>query len=276
MSAPSSPDVLGAIVAATRRIVEEQRRLEPLAKLERRAARRVPRGDAFEAALRATGGFNVIAECKRRSPSRGVLRQDYDPVAIASAYARCGAAAISVLTEPCFFDGALAHLEAVRDAVGVPLLRKDFTVDPYQLHEARASGADAILLIVAALSPAEIAALAGEARALGLATLVEVHNEAELAIAVESGATLIGVNNRDLRTLQVSVAASERLIAQMPRDRIAVAESGLRTHEDLVRLSAMGYGAFLVGERFMASDDPGAALQQLIAGSDGPSTEARA
>lgn len=276
MSAPPSSDVLGAIVAATRRIVEARREREPLADIERRATARLPRGDAFVAALRRTDGFNVIAECKRRSPSRGVLRQDYDPVAIASAYARSGAAAISVLTEPCFFDGALEHLRTVRDAVSVPLLRKDFTVDPYQLYEARANGADAVLLIVAALSPAAIAALAGEARALGLATLVEVHDERELQIAVDSGAQLIGVNNRDLRTLQVSVAASERLIARIPRDRVAVAESGLRTHEDLVRLSAMGYGAFLVGERFMASEDPGAALQQLMTGSAAPPAKADA
>lgn len=275
MSAQPHSDVLGAIVAATRRTVESRREREPFAQLERRAAARTPRGEAFVAALSRPHRFNVIAECKRRSPSRGVLRVDYDPVAIATGYAAAGAAAISVLTEPSFFDGAIEHLVAVRAAVTVPLLRKDFTVDPYQLYEARAAGADAILLIVAALSPAELNALGIEADSLGLATLVEVHNEAELDVALESGARLIGVNNRDLRTLTVSVAASERLMARIPADRVAIAESGLRSHEDLVKLSALGYKAFLVGERFMASDDPGEALRQLMTGTPAPGSRAR-
>jgi len=259
-----SADLLATIVAATRRVVAVREAREPLAALAARAERRELGGGRFAAALGRVGSVNVIAECKRRSPSRGVLRRDYDPVAIAKRYAACGAAAISVLTEPTFFDGALEHLAAVRRAVDVPLLRKDFIVCEYQLFEARAAGADAVLLIVAALDPGEVGALAERARELGLDALVEVHDERELDEALAAGARVIGVNNRNLRTLTVDVAASERLIARMPRDVIGVSESGLRTREDLDRLARLGYRAFLIGERFMTADDPGAALAALI------------
>ena len=177
----ATPDLLGAIVAGTRRIVEVRRASEALGALERRAASASPGGARFEAALGAADRINVIAECKRRSPSRGVLATVYDPVVIAEEYERGGAAAISVLTEPTFFDGALEHLAAVRARVSLPLLRKDFIVDEYQLVEARANGADAVLLIVAALVQADLVALQAKAWELGLATLVEVHDEAELA-----------------------------------------------------------------------------------------------
>src|SRR5262245_16849416 len=180
----STPDLLRTIVAATERIVEVRRRREPLGTLEQRAASARPRGPQFEAALGMEGRVNVIAECKRRSPSRGVLAADYDPVAIARHYEAGGAAAISVLTEPTFFDGSVEHLTAVRAAVNVPLIRKDFTVDEYQLFEARGAGADAVLLIVAALEQRLLKALQQRAWELGLATLVEVHNEEELARAV--------------------------------------------------------------------------------------------
>jgi indole-3-glycerol phosphate synthase len=218
----------------------------------------------FTAALRRTGHVNVIAECKRRSPSRGVLRADYDPAAIASGYAAAGAAAISVLTEPTFFDGSLDHLRAVRHAVDAPLLRKDFIVSEYQLLEARAAGADAALLIVAALTPEALDRLASAAAALGLDTLVEVHDERELDAAIGAGARIIGVNNRNLRTLQVDVHASERLISCIPGDLIAVSESGLKTPEELRRLTALGYRAFLIGERFMTEPDPGASLARFV------------
>jgi indole-3-glycerol phosphate synthase len=209
---------------------------------------------------------NVIAECKRRSPSKGVLRADYDPVAIARGYVAAGAAAVSVLTEPTFFDGALEHLDAVRDAVEAPLLRKDFIVSEYQLLEAKAAGADAVLLIVAALQRSDLRALAARAVDWGLDALVEVHDADELRIAADVGARIIGVNNRSLRTLEVDVHASETLIALMPGDVVAVSESGLGTAADLVRLGRLGYHAFLVGERLMTAPDPGAALAQMLSG----------
>lgn len=262
MSAPAQPDLLAAIVAATRTRVRDAQARTPAGVLESQAAAR-PRPRGFHAALESPG-LRVIAECKRRSPSRGVLCAEYDPVRIARQYAEAGAAAISVLTEPTFFDGSLDHLAAVRDAVDLPLLRKDFVVDPYQLLEARAAGADAVLLIVAALDDRALRALQEEARALELDALVEVHDEQELDRALAAGATLVGVNNRNLRTLAVDVAASERLAPRLRGDVLGVAESGLRTHEDLVRLRAAGYRAFLVGERFMTTPDPGAALRQLL------------
>jgi indole-3-glycerol phosphate synthase len=260
------PDLLRAIVAATQQITDCRRAEEPASALERRAFARAPRGDRFEAALRMTGRVNVIAECKRRSPSRGVLAAQYDPVAIARKYEAGGAAAISVLTEPTFFDGALQHVTAVREAVGLPVLRKDFVIDEYQLFEARAAGADAVLLIVAALEQSELVRLQSRAWELGLAALVEVHDHEDLARAVDSGARIVGVNNRNLRTLAVDVAASDRLVATMPAGVVAVSESGLQTRADLERLAAAGYGAFLIGERFMTAPDPARAIADLIGG----------
>ena len=259
-----SPDLLAAIVAGTRRAVQTRRERESEAALARRAEAATPRGALFEQRLTRDGTVNVIAECKRRSPSKGVLASAYDPVAIARAYAQGGAAAISVLTEPTFFDGALEHLSAVRAAVDVPLLRKDFMVDPYQLLEARANGADAVLLIVAALDQPVLEDLQARAWDMGLATLVEVHDDQELSRAVASGARVVGVNNRNLRTLQVDVTASDRLAAAMPAHVTAVSESGLQSRTDLERLAAAGYDAFLIGERFMTDPDPAAALQMLI------------
>jgi indole-3-glycerol phosphate synthase len=260
----SAPDLLRAIVDGTRRIVETRREQEPLDLLAKRAEARSPRGAAFEAALRQRDRINVIAECKRRSPSKGVLARHYDPATIAAAYERGGAAAISVLTEPTFFDGSLEHLAAVRQAVGVPLLRKDFTVDEYQLQEARANGADAILLIVAALDQAQLAALHRRAAEMELAALVEVHDEAELTRAIDAGARIVGVNNRNLRTLAVDVEASHRLARLIPKDVIAVSESGLRSRAELDQLRGEGYGAFLIGERFMTDPDPARALGDLM------------
>jgi indole-3-glycerol phosphate synthase len=261
-------DLLEAIVAATRRMVEVRQAAEPLAALAERAHAMPSRAGRFFGALSGSDGFHVIAECKRRSPSKGVLREDYDPVAIAKGYADAGAAAISVLTEPTFFDGSLDHLTAVRAAVDVPLLRKDFIVSEYQLLEAKAAGADAILLIVAALRPAELKVLHDHARRYGLDALVEVHDARELAIAADVGARIVGVNNRNLRTLEVDVHASEALIADMPREIVAVSESGLKSAADLVRLRALGYRAFLIGERFMTAADPGSALAALLGSVD--------
>ena len=230
---------------------------------------RTPDAALFASRLSRSGSINVIAECKRRSPSRGVLRAAYDPVSIATGYERAGAAAISVLTEPGFFDGSLEHLAAVREAVRVPLLRKDFIIDEYQLLEARAAGADAILLIVAALDDAALTSLATSARALGLAALVEVHNVEECRRALASGAGIIGVNNRNLRTLQVDLHASRDVAGLLPASAIGISESGLKTSADLQAMQALGYRAFLMGERFMIEPDPGAALAGLIGSLEG-------
>ena len=260
------PDLLATIVAATRHTIAERERRCPATALAAQAASATPRGAGFVAALRAPGRMQVIAECKRRSPSRGMLRADYRPARIAAGYEANGAAAVSVVTEPTFFDGALDHLRAVRAAVDLPVLRKDFIVAPYQLLEAVAAGADAVLLIVAALDDTELGALLGEAASLGLAALVEVHDGAELRRAVQAGATVIGVNNRNLRTLSVDVNVSRRLVVQMPPGTVAVAESGLRTSADLVDLRAAGYHAFLIGETFITTPEPGEALGRLLDG----------
>jgi indole-3-glycerol phosphate synthase len=227
-----------------------------------------PRGQAFQAALNLPR-VQIIAECKRRSPSKGVLRRDYDPARIASAYARAGAAAISVLTEPTFFDGDLEHLRAVRAAVTVPLLRKDFIAIEFQLIEARAAGADAVLLIVAALEVRELAELIAGAARYGLAALVEVHTRDEARIALDHGATLVGVNSRDLQTLAVSSSVFEQIAPLIPTGVTKVAESGISTTDDLRRVRDLGYQAVLVGERFMVADDPGAALQSFVAEAGG-------
>ena len=259
----AAPDLLGTILAGTRRIIEVRREREPMVALERRAAAASPEGARFEQELGMAGRVNVIAECKRRSPSRGVLAVDYDPASIARSYERGGAAVISVLTEPTCFDGALDHLTAVRRAVSLPLLRKDFIVDDYQLFEARAAAADAILLIVAALEQPDLVRLQTRAWEVGLAALVEVHDEEELTRAVDSGARLIGVNNRNLRTLQVDIDASYRLGTRIPSGVIGVSESGLRSRADLERLAAAGYRAFLIGERFMTDVDPVRSIGEL-------------
>ena len=259
-------DLLATIVAATRRTLEVRQEREPFDVLARRAGNQSPSKAGFLDALQRTDRINVIAECKRRSPSRGVLRPEYDPVAIAGGYAAAGAAAISVLTEATFFDGSLAHLAAVCAAVDLPVLRKDFVVSEYQVVEARAAGASAVLLIVAALQPNELGDLVARAHAWGLGALVEVHALDELAWAVDAGAQMIGVNNRNLRTLEVDVHASETLIDRMPKGVLAISESGLRAPADLTRLRARGYGAFLIGERLMAAEDPGAALRELLDG----------
>lgn len=260
----TTPDLLEAIVAATRARIDAAMEREPRAALERRAMARNPNADAFSARLSRAGSVNVIAECKRRSPSRGVLRAAYEPVAIAAGYEQAGAAAISVLTEPGFFDGALAHLEAVREAVAIPLLRKDFIIDEYQLLEARAAGADAILLIVAALNDADLARLARAADGLGLAALVEVHDTHECERALAIGASIIGVNNRNLRTLTVDLDASREVAAMLPVGTIGVSESGLKSAADLNAMTSLGYQAFLMGERFMIERNPGAALADLL------------
>lgn len=262
----ASPDLLATIVAAAKRITEVRREHVPEAALEAQAARRSPDADAFVRALRDGASPRVIAECKRRSPSRGILRDEYDAAAHAASYAAAGAAAISVLTEPTFFDGSLSDLAAVRDAVGVPILRKDFIVSRYQILEAVASGADAVLLIAGALDASELRTLIHHAADTGVAALVEAHDADELRTALDCGARVVGVNSRNLRTLDVEPDLHDRLAAFIPAEVVSVAESGLRELADLQRLERAGYKAFLVGERLITQPDPGAALRRLRKG----------
>ena len=260
----SRPDLLTAIVAATKRAVQDRTVAVPFRKLEKSWGKRVPGGRRFVEGLRRLDRYNVIAECKRRSPSRGVLSDVYDPSDIASGYAHAGAAAVSVLTEPAFFDGRLEHLEAVREAVELPLLRKDFIVTDYQLLEACVAGADAVLLIAAILDTSELRRLLRQAKDYGLAVLTEVHNAEELSRSLEAGAEVIGVNNRDLRSFEVDVEASEVLMQQIPGDVTAVAESGLTSAVELIGLRRAGYHAFLIGGAFMCQPVPGEALSDLL------------
>jgi indole-3-glycerol phosphate synthase len=253
---------LGEIVAARRLRVEETRLSVPLETLQRAAEARVERRD-FAAAL-SRGALQVIAELKRASPSRGVMREDFRRDDIARSYEAAGASALSVLTEERYFRGSLADLEAARAAVRLPVLRKDFIIADYQIYESAAAGADALLLIVAALSDADLRSFLELCRDLRIAALVEVHDHIELQRAVQAGAAIIGVNNRDLKTLEVDLATSYRLRAGIPADCIAVSESGIKTWEDLYRIAEAGYHAVLIGERFMTAADPGVALRQLL------------
>jgi indole-3-glycerol phosphate synthase len=263
----TSSGVLAAITAAAKRSADVRERMGGHA-VEEVAATGRPRGAEFRARLQAPR-VCVIAECKRRSPSRGILRDPYDPASIARGYAAAGAAAISVITENTFFDGSLDHLSEVRQCVEIPVLRKDFISTPFQILEARAAGADAILLIVAALDRAGLNDLLAESARQGLAALVEVHSMPELEEALAAGADLVGVNSRNLKTLDVDVRVFDQVRREIPDGVVTVAESGLRSAEDIRRLRAAGYNAFLIGEHFMTAPDPGMALAALVAAAEG-------
>lgn len=258
------PDILAKIVAHELGVVEASRTATPIAALRETPAYHAPRR-GFAAALSRKRPA-VISECKRRSPSKGLLRDPYDPVDIATSYEAAGAAAISVLTNQEFFGGSLEDLCAVREAVGIPVLRKDFVIDPYQIHEAKAAGADAVLLIAAVHPPDVLLALHEVAREVELDVLVEVHDEHELAGALRCEGAVLGVNNRNLRTFDTDLATCERLAEKVPPGQILVAESGLRDGADLARLQGAGINAFLVGEAFMKAVDPGEALREMMAG----------
>ncbi len=257
-------DVLSAIVASTRQRIASLPAVGGGGHAITGEPCRRPDGEAFVRMLSRPERVNVIAECKRRSPSCGVLRGDYDPSQVAAGFERAGASAVSVITEPEFFDGSLDDLRKVRGAVALPVLRKDFIVDERQLIEAVSAGADAVLLIVAALSSADLRQLLGASRDLGLAALVEVRGELELDAAVAAGAAVIGVNARDLRTLQVAPDTLHRLAPRLPGTAVRVAESGIRTRDDIERLREDGYQAFLVGEQLLRSPEPEKALVELI------------
>lgn len=260
------PAFLDQIIAATRARVANAKRSADLRELEHRAEQHAPRG--FRRALAETSrhGIAVIAELKKASPSKGLIRGDFHPTELAQELEAFGAAALSVLTDEEFFQGSLANLQTASAAVKIPCLRKDFIVDDFQLLEARANSADAVLLIVAALSQPELTSLSRTARARGLDVLCEVHDGEEFQRALDAGCDLIGVNTRDLRTFKVDLQTALDLSGKFPANIVRVAESGIRSSEDVTRLRAAGYNAFLVGESLMRASHPGEALQELLNG----------
>jgi indole-3-glycerol phosphate synthase len=260
-------DILDRILAVKREEVAAARALEPLAAMRARAEARLDERD-FAGALKrkiAAGRAAVIAEVKKASPSKGVLRAQFDPPAIARSYAQHGAACLSVLTDEKFFQGAPEYLQQAREASGLPVLRKDFMIDEYQVAEARAWGADCILLIVAALDLPQLLDLEAAALALNMAVLVEVHDAAELELALQLRTLLVGINNRNLRTFEVTLRTTLDLLPRIPRDKLVITESGILAPSDVATMRAANVHAFLVGEAFMRAPDPGLALAQLFA-----------
>ncbi|MDP2792777.1 MAG: indole-3-glycerol phosphate synthase TrpC [Sulfurisoma sp.] len=268
-------DILNKILAVKREEVAAARAAKPLVVIRAEAEAQPPARD-FAGAIRkiigvtegnprGTGGTAVIAEIKKASPSKGVLREDFRPAEIAADYERHGAACLSVLTDRQFFQGAPEYLQQARAACALPVLRKDFMIDPYQVHEARAMGADAILLIVAALSVPRMLELEALARSLGMAVLVEAHDGAEVDAALQLKTPLIGINNRNLRTFEVSLDTTLDQLARIPADRIVVTESGILKPEDVALMRQNNVHAFLVGEAFMRAASPGLALARLFA-----------
>jgi indole-3-glycerol phosphate synthase len=262
--------VLDRIVHAKAKRLEHSKRVAPAEQLKEEALRacQTRRANSFAEALSAHGSVNVIAEVKHRSPSKGVIRDDFDPVGIARSYSDAGAAALSVLCEEDFFGGSLDHLAAIRKQVDLPLLRKDFIFDAYQIHESIQARADAVLLIVAILEDELLMRLIDLATKLRLDTLVEVHSVAEMERAKRAGAKIIGVNNRDLTTFKVDLGASIELAPLAPEGAILVSESGINAAGEIQLLKSAGFHAFLIGEHFMRAADPGNALRTLIADCD--------
>lgn len=254
--------ILDTIVASKRKEIAAARASVPEGELERRLPAAPPVRD-FRSPLERAAGVQVIAEVKKASPSAGILRSDFEPVQIAQLYEQHGAACLSVLTDAPFFQGHLAYLTAIRAAVGLPVLRKDFILDRYQLLEARLAGADAVLLIGEILDGPELARLLRQTRDLGMEALVELYDGDNLPRVLDSGARLIGVNNRDLRTFVVRLEHTLELAARIPADCCLVSESGIRTRQDILRLGAAGVRAVLVGETLMRAPDIGAALDEL-------------
>jgi indole-3-glycerol phosphate synthase len=260
-------DILNTILARKAEEIEQRSKVRSLADVRVRAAQQPPTRGFVDAITRKLGAGDaaVIAEVKKASPSKGLIRPDFDPAAIARSYEAGGAACLSVLTDVDFFQGSNLYLGQARGACALPVLRKDFTIDPYQVYEARMIGADCILLIVAALEDGPLVEMAGLAMELGMDVLVEVHDIDELERALQTDCALIGVNNRNLRTFEVSLDTTLALKDAVPRDRTLVTESGIATSADVARMRAAGIDAFLVGESFMRERDPGAALRRMFA-----------
>jgi indole-3-glycerol phosphate synthase len=258
------PVSLDQIVAATRQKVAKTKLSADLRQLDRQAGNHVPRGFRRGLESRSQDGIAAIGELKKASPSRGLIRADFDPESLAKELERAGAAALSVLTDEEFFQGSLGNLRRASASTKLPCLRKDFIIDEFQLLEARANNADSVLLIVAALSEAELKMLASRAAEYSLDVLCEVHDEDELQRAVDAGCSLIGVNSRDLRTFKVDLETTFRLAESIPKDALRVAESGINTGADIARLRSAGYQAFLIGESLMKAHSPGEALRGLL------------
>ena len=260
------PDILERILTQKRIELEAARRAVPLPEIEARARAAPPPRD-FVAAIEAkitAGGPAVVAEIKKASPSKGLLRADFDPAAIARSYEAAGAACLSVLTEREFFQGAPEHLAQARAASGLPVLRKDFVTEPWQVYESRALGADCILLIAAALARQDMRGLEASARSLGMSVLVEVHDARELEAALELDTPLLGINNRNLRSFETRLETTLDLLAAVPPGKRVITESGILTPADVARMRARSVNAFLVGEAFMRAPDPGLALRRLF------------
>lgn len=258
------PAGLDQIIAATRRRLSVKRRAADVRAWERQAAEHEPRGFRRRLAAVGASGVAIIAELKKASPSRGLIRAAFNPAELARELEEAGAAALSVLTEPDFFQGSLENLRLASESTALPCLRKDFVVDEIQIIEARASRADAVLLIVAALPQPDLARLAAKARAVGLDVLCEAHDEEELSRALDAGCDLVGVNARDLRTFTVDLDAVFRVARRIPPGVLAVAESGIASPSDVAELRAVGYEAFLIGESLMKAAFPGSALRRLL------------
>jgi indole-3-glycerol phosphate synthase len=260
--------ILDEIVRTKRVEVEQARLARPAAELGRRAGAAAPPRDFYAAVTGVGSGVRLIAEIKKSSPSAGLIREDFDPVAIARIYESCGAAAVSVLTDRAYFGGELSFVERVKQSVALPVLRKDFVIDEYQVFESRAAGADAILLIAAILSPAQIDEFSRQAAALGMASLIEVHDANELEairhLIRPDRRTVLGINNRDLHRQRVDLETTERLARTLPLGTPFVAESGIRTHADVQRLASAGAAALLIGETFMRAADIAAKVRDVM------------
>lgn len=255
--------ILSRIIEDKRRVIEEAKRRISLDELKGRA-RDMYVKSAFKRNISRSHHINLIAELKKASPSRGIIRGDYNPARIAATYEANGASALSVLTDERFFEGRLEHIKKVKECVSIPVLRKDFIIDEYQIYESAASASDAILLIAEILSKNELIRFYNLSKGLGLDVLVEVHNEENVEKALAANADIIGINNRDLHTFKVELNTAQRLIRGVPKEKVIVAESGIRTYEDVMFLKSLGVNAVLIGEAFMECDDIAAKMREIM------------